>query len=76
MPPLRNLSGIDLVKIFCNKLGFAITERKGSHVRLSKFTDSGKVGTTIPPYSELKIGTIKNILKLAQVDETEFTKYL
>jgi len=43
---------------------------------LSKETPEGKVGTVVPIHSELKIGTLKGILKLAKVDEEEFKKYL
>lgn len=30
----------------------------------------------VPIHSELKIGTLKGILKLAKIDEEEFKKYL
>lgn len=76
MPELRNIAGEKVVKILCNKLGFSISGRSGSHVRLSKETPEGKVGTVVPMHSELKIGTLKGILKLAKIDEEEFKKYL
>ncbi len=65
-----------MVRILCNKFGFKITGRKGSHVRLSKITSEGKVGTVVPMHKELKIGTLKGILKLAKVDIEEFERYL
>ena len=76
MPRLRKISGAKAIKILCNRLGFKISGRSGSHVRLSKETPSGKVGTVVPLHKELKIGTLKGILKLAKVDEEEFAKYL
>ena len=76
MPRLRKLSGHDVVKILCNKLGFSIKGRSGSHVRLSKITDYGKIGTVVPMHDELKIGTLKGILKLANISEEEFSKYI
>ena len=76
MPILRKVSGKDCVKILCNKFGFEISGRKGSHVRLSKETPDGKVGTVIPMHHEIKIGTLKGILKLARIDEDEFSKYI
>ncbi|MCK4636439.1 MAG: type II toxin-antitoxin system HicA family toxin [Methanomicrobia archaeon] len=76
MPELRKVSGEKTVKILCNKFGFAITGRSGSHVRLSKITPKGKVGTVVPMHEELKIGTLKGILKLAKVDVEEFSRYL
>lgn len=76
MPKLRKISSEKTVKILCNKLGFTITGRSGSHVRLSKITSKGKVGTVVPIHEELKIGTLKGILKLAKVDVEEFSRYL
>jgi predicted RNA binding protein YcfA (HicA-like mRNA interferase family) len=76
MPQLRKVSGLETIKILCNKFGFQISGRTGSHVRLSKLTAEGKVGTVVPNHNELKIGTLKSILKLAKVDIDEFSKYL
>ena len=76
MPKLRKVSGEKVIKILCNEMGFEISGRRGSHVRLSKITSEGKVGTVVPMHKELKIGTLKGILKLAKVDEDEFSKYL
>ena len=76
MPKLRKISGEKVVRILCNKLEFKITGRTGSHVRLSKITPEGKVGTVVPMHKELKIGTLKGILKLAKIDTDEFIKCL
>jgi len=76
VPRLRKVSGDKVVKILCNRMGFEISGRAGSHVRLSKMTPEGKVGTVVPMHDELKIGTLKGILRLAKVDEEEFSKYL
>ena len=76
MPRLRKVSREKVVRILCNKLGFSITGRTGSHVRLSKMTPEGKVGTVVPMHGELKIGTLRGILKLANVDVEEFSRHL
>lgn len=76
MPQLRNISGYDAVKILCNHFGFKISGRSGSHVRLAKETLEGKIGTVVPMHSQLKIGTLKGILRLAKIPEEEFSKYL
>ncbi|MDO9098704.1 MAG: type II toxin-antitoxin system HicA family toxin [Candidatus Methanoperedens sp.] len=76
MPKLREVSGKTAVKILCNKFGFQISGSSGSHVRLSKMTPEGKIGTVVPMHGELKIGTLRGILKLAKVDPDEFSKYL
>lgn len=76
MPRLRKVSGKECVKILCNKFGFQISGRRGSHVRLSKETPEGKVGTVVPMHKEIKIGTLKNVLKLGKVSEDDFSKYV
>ena len=76
MPELKKVSGEKGVKILCNKLEFTITGRSGSHVRLSKIIPEGKIGTVVPMHKELKIGTLKGILKLAKIDDKKFSKYL
>ena len=75
MPELRKVSGKDCVKILCNKFNFQISGRKGSHVRLSKETPEGKIGTVVPIHDQLKIGTLKGILKQAKIDEQKFSEY-
>lgn len=76
MPELRKVSGETVVKMLCNKFGFEMSGRSGSHVRLSKITPEGKVGTVVPMHRELKIGTLKGVLKLAEIDPDEFARYL
>ena len=76
VPKFRDISGEVCVKILCNKLGFSIAGRSGSHVRLEKQTIEGKTGTVVPMHKELKRGTLKSILRLAHVSEDEFERYL
>jgi len=76
VPRLRKVSGKNVVKVLCNRFDFEISGRSGSHVRLSKMTPKGKVGTVVPLHKDLKIGTLKGVLKLANIDVDEFTKYL
>lgn len=75
MPKLKKISGKDCVKILCNKFGFSIARQRGGHIVLKKETESGKVGTVVPNHKELKIGTLKNVLKLAKIEERDFAKY-
>ncbi len=76
MPKLRKISGETAIKILCNKFGFKISGCSGSHVRLSKMAPEGKIGTVVPTHEELKIGTLRGVLKLAKVDPDEFSKYI
>jgi predicted RNA binding protein YcfA (HicA-like mRNA interferase family) len=76
MPPLRKLSGQELIKILCNKLGFKAVRQSGSHVILIKETSKGKTGTVIPVHGELKLGTILGILRKAGLKAEDIEPYL
>ncbi len=76
MPKLRGISGVIVIKVLCNHLGFMVSGQSGSHVRLSKVTAQGKIGTVVPMHDELKPGTLRSVLKLAKVDPGEFAEYL
>ncbi len=63
------------MKILCNKFGFAALRQTGSHIILKKETPEGNIGTVVPNHDELKVGTLKGILKLAKVSEEEFAEF-
>jgi len=71
----KNLSGHDVIKTL-SKITFKAKRQKGSHVILIKETAEGKIGCVVPLHKELKIGTLKGILKQAKVSEEEFLKLL
>ena len=75
MPELKRISGKECIKILCNQFGFKVARQRGSHVVLKKETPNGKVGTVVPVHNELKMPTLKSILKLANVSEEEFAGY-
>ena len=75
MSTLRKLSGHDLIKIL-SKLGFEPKRQKGSHVILIKQSGNARLGCVVPLHKELKLGTIKNILKQAKISEEELERYL
>jgi len=72
---LKKISGKECVKILCNKFGFYISRQKGSHIVLKKDMNGNSIGTVVPNHKELKLGTLKNILELAEISEDEFAKY-
>jgi len=76
LPKYKPVSGEKVIKILCNKFGFSITRRKGSHVRLLKQTNEGKVGTVVPMHKELKTGTLRGVLRLAKITLDEFYEQL
>ncbi|MBI1973268.1 type II toxin-antitoxin system HicA family toxin [Candidatus Micrarchaeota archaeon] len=76
MASLRKISGSDCIRILCNKFGFYAVRQKGSHVVLRKETPQGSIGVVVPNHEELKIGTIKDILRKAQISEEKFVVFL
>jgi predicted RNA binding protein YcfA (HicA-like mRNA interferase family) len=75
LPGLKQTSGKDCIRILCNKFGFSVVRQRGSHITLRKTTENGSIGTVVPNHDNLKIGTLKSILELAEVQEEEFARY-
>ena len=71
MPELQKVSGEEAVQALA-RLGFSKVRQRGSHVMLKKQTAEGEFGCVIPLHRELKIGTLKGILKQAKVSPEEF----
>ena len=69
-------SGAECIKILCNKFGFAVSRHRGSHVSLVKFEGTRKISTVVPLHTEIKIRTLRSALKLGEVSEEEFLKFL
>jgi predicted RNA binding protein YcfA (HicA-like mRNA interferase family) len=58
------------------KAGFLVAGRKGSHIKLKKKVD-GRVFVVIVPYhAELARGTLKSILRQANMTREEFLRLL
>ena len=75
MPGLKKVSGRDCVAILCKHFGFDMVRQRGSHIVLRKETAEGSIGTVVPDHRELKLGTLKGVLRLAKVDTEEFAKF-
>jgi len=75
MPELRKVSGKDAIKSL-ERLGFIQVRQRGSHVILKKSTTTGNIGCVVPLHKELKIGTLRGILKLAKIEPEEFLNNL
>ena len=71
---LKKCSGKECIKILCNKFGFQVARQRGSHIVLKKTTTDGKIGTVVPNHKELKLPTLKSVLKLARVEEEDFAE--
>lgn len=71
MPKLRRLSGEETIRAL-ERLGFMKVRQRGSHVILKRRSPEGEVGCVVPLHRELAIGTLRGILKQAQVTPEEF----
>jgi len=68
------LSGKEVIKILCREFGFSFVSQKGSHVKLQKKISNRTITTIVPLHKELARGTLLGILRLAEVDEQDFSK--
>jgi predicted RNA binding protein YcfA (HicA-like mRNA interferase family) len=71
MPSLRQVSGQEAIRAL-ERLGFVQMRQRGSHVVLKKITAEGAVGCVVPLHTELAIGTLRSLLKQANVSPDEF----
>lgn len=69
------LSGKEIIKIL-SKIGFEEVRQKGSHVILKKRTLAGDVGCVVPLHKQVAIGTLRGILKQANVSQEEFMMFM
>ena len=75
MPKLRRASGRETIRAL-ERLGFVQVRQRGSHVVLRKQVPEGTIGCVVPLHTELAIGTLRGILKLANVTSDEFMENL
>jgi predicted RNA binding protein YcfA (HicA-like mRNA interferase family) len=68
------VSGREVIKAL-TKIGFTIVGRKGSHVRLKK-KDERTLIVIVPDHRELAKGTLRAILRQANLSREEFLKIL
>jgi predicted RNA binding protein YcfA (HicA-like mRNA interferase family) len=66
------VSGKQAIKILCREFGFYFISQKGSHAKLRKKVGNKEITTIVPLHKELSPGTLKGVLKLAEMDEKEF----
>ena len=53
--------------------GFVKVSSKGSHVKFAKFTDEDTWVVIVPHHTEVSIGTLRSILRQANLSIEEFT---
>lgn len=68
---LRVLSGNEICQIL-SKFGFVIVRQKGSHIIIQKKIESSTITVPVPNHKEIKLGTLKSIIRQSQVPSSEF----
>jgi len=61
----------------CRRLraaGFSEVSQKGSHVKFSKVSPDGTRIAIVPKHTEVKVGTIRSILRQAGITPEEWDK--
>ncbi len=72
MPPLPVVSGHAFIEAL-KKVGYRVARQRGSHVRLSA---PGRQPVTVPLHRELDRGTLRSILRVAELSVEEFLDLL
>ena len=74
-PKLRRVSGDETIRVL-KRLGFVQVRQRGSHVVLKKQLPDGEVGCVVPLHQELAIGTLRGILRQADITPETFMENL
>jgi predicted RNA binding protein YcfA (HicA-like mRNA interferase family) len=72
VPPLPIISGDECIAVF-GSFGYSIARQSGSHVRL---VCVGRVPVTVPRHATLKRGTLRAILRTAEISVDDFVRAL
>lgn len=70
------LSGKQIIKVLTKEFGFVVSRQKGSHISLFMFAGSRKIVTVVPDHRQVARGTLRGVLKLAEVSEEDFVRAL
>ena len=75
MSKLPVVSGRDVIKVL-TKIGFEVLGRKGSHVRLKRKRDREVLIVIVPMHPELAKGTLRSILRQANLTVDDLNRLL
>jgi len=73
MPPLPILSGLDIVRAF-NHIGWEVARQRGSHIIMIK--EGSNVTLSIPDHKEVARGTLRSLIRAADLTVFEFIDLL
>ncbi|MGC8903483.1 MAG: type II toxin-antitoxin system HicA family toxin [Fervidobacterium sp.] len=54
------------------KHGFQAVRQRGSHIVMQKRTESSTITVPVPNHKEIRIGTLKSIIRQSQLTSKEF----
>ena len=70
----KTFSGRQVANILVRDFGFREVRQKGSHLKLKKQSGRKSIITVVPMHRELAGGTLRGVLKLAEVEYKDFLK--
>jgi predicted RNA binding protein YcfA (HicA-like mRNA interferase family) len=68
---LRVLSGNEVCQIL-SKHGFQNVRQRGSHIIMQKKTTTSTITVPVPNHKEIKLGTLRSIIRQSQLTTKEF----
>jgi len=68
---MRVLSGKEVCQIFVRH-GFQNVRQRGSHVIMQKKDGNSTITVPVPNHKEIKVGTLKSIIRQSQLSAKEF----
>ena len=71
MGKLRVLSGSEVCAIL-ERHGFREVRRRGSHIVMQRVTDGGTTTVPVPDHRELRVGTLRSIIRQSGLPRSEF----
>lgn len=71
MPPLPQLSGKEVVRVF-ERFGWSVARKKGSHTILVK--DNHIATLSVPDHKEVAKGTLRSLIRASGLTVSEFNE--
>ncbi|MFZ1322395.1 MAG: type II toxin-antitoxin system HicA family toxin [Ignavibacteria bacterium] len=71
MGKLKVFSGIEVCNVL-SKNGFILKRQKGSHIIMQKSSEDSTITVPVPNHKEIRIGTLKSIIRQSRIPVSEF----
>jgi predicted RNA binding protein YcfA (HicA-like mRNA interferase family) len=73
LPKLPTLSGREAIAVL-EKNGFSKVRQRGSHIVMQKALQDTTITVPVPDHKELRIGTLRSIIRQSQLPRSSFEK--